>query len=131
MADQTPPAVARSRAAGPAPIGPPAPSVSVFLIALGRRARESIEARLREHGIAYHHVSALGHLKRRPGLSYSDLARRAHVTVQSMQTTVGQLEALGLVERGATTSQGRRADLQVTAHGLDVLDLAEAAIRVD
>ena len=103
--------------------------MSIFLIALGRCARESIEAGLREHGLAYHHLSALGHLKRQPGLSYSELARRARVTVQSMQTTASHLEQRGLVERGAATSPGRRADLHVTVRGLQVLAAAEAAIR--
>jgi DNA-binding MarR family transcriptional regulator len=114
---------------GPARTPLPALSVSFFLIALGRRAQESVEARLREQGLAYHHLSALGHLKRQPGLSYSELARRARVTVQSMQTTAGHLEQRGLVERGATTSPGRRADLRVTARGLEVLAAAEAAMR--
>lgn len=116
-------------AVDPAPTPPPAPSVSIFLIALGRRARESVETRLREHELAYHHLSALGHLKRQPGLSYSELARRVSVTVQSMQTTAGHLEQHGLVERGATTSPGRRADLHVTDRGLQVLAAADEAVR--
>jgi DNA-binding MarR family transcriptional regulator len=114
---------------GPAPTALAAPSVSFFLIALGRRAREGVEVRLREHGLAYRHLSALGHLQRQPGLSYSELARRARVTVQSMQTTASHLEQRGLVERGATTSRGRRADLHVTVRGLEVLAAAEAALR--
>lgn len=101
--------------------------MSVFLITLGRRARESVEGRLREHGLAYHHLSALGHLHRQPGLSYSELARRARVTVQSMQTTVARLEQQGLVDPGAAT-QGRRADLHVTARGVQLLVLAEQAV---
>lgn len=109
--------------------GLPAPSVSFFLIALGRRARESVDTRLHEQGLAYHHLSALGHLQRQPGLSYSELARRAHVTVQSMQTTVSHLERHDLVERGPTTTQGRRADLQLTERGREVLGLAQEAFR--
>ena len=115
--------------AGPPASGPPPVSVSLFLISLGRRARSRVEVALREHGIAYHHLSALGHLRRQPGLSYSELARRARVTVQSMQTTVTHLEQLGLVDRGVPTSRGRRAELQVTDHGVRVLSAAEAAIR--
>jgi DNA-binding MarR family transcriptional regulator len=108
---------------------PPRPSASFFLISLGRRARERVDARLQEHGLAYHHLSALGHLQRRPGLSYSELARRAGVTTQSMQTTVAHLEALGLVDRGEATSQGRRAELHVTEPGARALTAAEAAVR--
>ena len=113
--------------AGPA--GPPPPSVSFFLIALGRRAREAVEGRLREHGLGYHHLSALGHLSRQPGLSYSELARRARVTVQSIQATVTHLEQLGLVDRGSSTSRGRRADLRVTERGVQVLHAAEGGLR--
>jgi DNA-binding MarR family transcriptional regulator len=109
--------------------GPPPPSVSFFLINLGRRVRETVDARLREQGLAYQHLSALGHLRRSPGLSYSELARRGGVTVQSMQTTVTHLVQQGLVAAGGTTVRGRRADLQVTAQGERVLRLAEAAVR--
>ena len=117
--------------AGPVPLGLPVPTVSLLLIALGRSTREAVELRLREHGIAYHHLSALGHLQRQPGLSYSELARRARVTVQSMQTTAAHLEAHGLVERGASTSQGRRADLHVTPRGLTVLAAAREVLRAN
>jgi DNA-binding MarR family transcriptional regulator len=102
----------------------------VLLVVLGRRAREGVDARLAEHGLAYHHLSALGHLRRQAGLSYSELARRASVTTQSMQTTVAHLEERGLVDRGPTTSQGRRADLRVTERGATVLAQAEAAVRL-
>lgn len=126
MTDDTP---AAGRSAGaPAP-GPPPPSVSFFLIALGRRAQDAVDQRLREHGLSYHHLSALGHLHRQPGLSYSELARRARVTVQSIQATVSHLERAGLVDRGGTTSRGRRADLRVTDGGAQVLAAAQAAIR--
>jgi DNA-binding MarR family transcriptional regulator len=113
----------------PPPSGTPAPSASILLINLARRSREGVDARLAELGLAYHHLSALGHLRRRPGLSYSELARRAGVTAQSMQTTVAHLERVGLVDRGEATSQGRRADLQVTEQGAQVLLEAETAVR--
>ena len=126
MTDDAPTA---GRSAGPAASGPPPVSASILLIALGRRAQDAVEHRLREHGLSYHHLSALGHLHRQPGLSYSELARRARVTVQSIQATVTHLEQQGLVDRGAATSRGRRADLRVTPGGAQVLTAAEAAIR--
>lgn len=132
MTDETSPdggfAGAAAPPPGPVPPGLPAPSVSFLLIALGRRARDAVELRLRKHDLAYHHLSALGHLQRQPGLSYSELARRARVTVQSMQTTAAHLETRGLVERGPSTSQGRRADLRVTPQGLTVLAAAREAL---
>lgn len=117
------------RTTGPSAAGPPPASVSVFLVSLGRRAQEAVDGRLREHGLSYHHLSALGHLHRQPGLSYSELARRARVTVQSMQATVAHLEDQQLVDRGAATSRGRRADLRVTERGAQVLTAAETAVR--
>lgn len=118
-----------ARPAGPPVSGPPPASASILLVALGRRAQDAVEQRLREHGLSYHHLSALGHLHRQPGLSYSELARRARVTVQSIQATVTHLEQQGLVDRGAATSRGRRADLRVTGRGAEVLTTAEAAVR--
>ncbi|MDQ2707033.1 MAG: MarR family transcriptional regulator [Actinomycetota bacterium] len=44
----------------------------------------------------------LGHLAGEPGLSYSELGRRAGVTAQSMQATLRQLE-----ERGAAAPRHR------------------------
>ena len=126
MTDDLP---AADRPGGPPPSGPPPPSVSFFLIALGRRAQEAVEVGLRAQGLGYHHLSALGHLHRQPGLSYSELARRARVTVQSIQATVSHLEQAHLVDRGAATSRGRRADLRVTGRGAQVLAAAEAAVR--
>ena len=113
----------------PAAAGPPAPSVTFFLANVGRRAREAVDARLLEHGLGLQHLSALGHLHRQPGLSYSELARRAGVTVQSMQTTVGLLQRRGLVDPGPRTSQGRRAQLEVTGEGREVLATGQAAVR--
>ena len=96
--------------------GPP-PSVALLAMVLGRRVREHIEGRLREHGIALRHLSALGHLHRRPGISYSELARRAGVTPQSMQDTLRLLEQLGAVERATEPGRGRTAMLRVTDEG--------------
>lgn len=83
------------------------------------------------HGLTLRHLSALGHLSRQPGLSYSKLGRRAGVTAQSMQATLRQLEHLGAVERRTLAGRGRTAELHVTAAGAELLgrglDLMRAA----
>ncbi|PRY41324.1 MarR family winged helix-turn-helix transcriptional regulator [Umezawaea tangerina] len=114
--------------------GPPL-SAAFLVMALGRRVREHVEDGLREHGIALRHLSALGHLHRRPGISYSELARRAGVTPQSVQGTLRLLEQLGAVERVTEPGRGRTAMLRVTDEGLRlrlvgqaVVDEADAAI---
>jgi len=111
------------------PPRPPTASVAFFLVSLGRSTRELVEARLAEHGLTYQHLSVLGHLTRQPGLSYSELARRAGVTVQSMQATVGQLQVRGLVDPGPRAGQGRRAELRVTDAGRALLGAGEEAVR--
>lgn len=107
---------------------PPAPNAAVLLIALGRRVGEQVEARLTEHDLTYRHLSALGHLAREPELSYSELARRAGITVQSMHATLAQLEKRGAVARSTTPGRGRTARLQVTTAGADLLRTGTALV---
>jgi len=85
----------------PAGAGGPArpPSLAFLLMAAGRKIRSEVEEQLREHGIALRHLSVLGHLRNRSGISGSELAPRAGVTVQSMQATIAGLEDLGAIER--------------------------------
>lgn len=97
--------------------GPPPVSAAFLLMALGRRVRDEVEAALRTEGIAMRHLSALGHLAPDPGLSYSELARRAGVTPQSMQATLTALEQRGAVARDTDPGRGRTAELHVTAEG--------------
>jgi DNA-binding MarR family transcriptional regulator len=94
---------------------------------LGARIREHVEQVLRVESIGLRHFSALGHLARRPGVSYSELARRAHVTQQSMQATLQQLEQLGAVERVGGAGRGRAAHLQVTDEGHRLLTIGRDA----
>ena len=88
---------------------PPLVSASFVLMALGRHLRDAAETRLRADGIAVRHLSALGHLSRDPGLSYSELARRAGLTPQSMQATLRTLEEMGAVHRDTDAGRGRNA----------------------
>ncbi len=122
------------RRAGPAPIvvdeGAGAfANGSLLLIAVGRMTREQADAGLDELGLALRHVSALGHLAREPGLSYSELARRAGITAQSMQATLHQLEESDAIERSTPPGRGRRAQLQVTSSGRELLDQAWAVME--
>ena len=106
----------------------PALSPAFLIMATGRRVRSEIEQDLAAHGLTLRHLSALGHLGREPGLSYSELARRAGVTAQSMQATLRQLEALGAVERHTPAGRGRTAELHLTATGLRLRAVGQDAI---
>ena len=96
-------------------------NAAFLLIAVGRMTRERVDEGLVELGLALRHVSALGHLAREAGLSYSELARRAGITVQSMQATLHQLEQVNAIERRTLPGRGRRAQLQVTHSGRKLL----------
>jgi DNA-binding MarR family transcriptional regulator len=104
-------------------------STTMMLIAAGRLAQRRFETALADHNLTLRHVGAIGHLAHTPGLSYSDLARRARVTPQSMHATIGQLVELGAV---VTETQGRASFLRLTTHGHELLALAaDAAYACD
>lgn len=92
-------------------------SPTMLLVFAGRTAETRLAEALSDLRVSLRHVGALGHLTRSPGLSYSELARRARVTVQSMHATVGQLIAMGAVRGPATGGRGRAAPLVVTEAG--------------
>lgn len=113
------------------PPGGAAMSLTLLLVGAGRQAQRRLEDALAPHGLTLRHLGALGHLSRRPDLSYSDLARRAGVTSQSMHATVRQLEALDAVRRDHP-GHGHRARLEVTDRGRELLATAgQAAAAID
>lgn len=99
----------------------PEPNAAILLIALGRRAAEQLDERLRSFELSYRHLSALGHLNREPGISYSELGRRVGVAAQSMQATIIHLEERGAVTRTSARGRGRSAELVVTDKGRTLL----------
>jgi DNA-binding MarR family transcriptional regulator len=101
----------------------------MLLVLLGKRLRDRIDAGLKEFGLSMRHLSALGHLDGNPGLSYSELARRAGITVQSMQSTLTQLESLGAIERRTEPGRGRTAELHVTDQGKTFLAKGRDVVR--
>ncbi len=106
---------------------PPGPtSIALGLVVLGRLTRERLDAALTADGLSVRHVGTLGHLAHTPGLSYSELARRAGVTAQSMHSTVHTLEERGAVRRRSPTSPREAADLEITDAGRELLDRIHA-----
>lgn len=105
-----------------------ASSSVLMLVGAGRVLARRVEAELAGLGLTLRHLGALGHLVHRPDLSYSDLARRAGVTAQSMHATVRGLEELGAVQR-ALPGQGHRARLEVTDRGRELLDRVRASVE--
>ncbi|MGW1837706.1 MarR family winged helix-turn-helix transcriptional regulator [Streptomyces sp. NPDC002067] len=102
-------------------------STVILVIAAGRRLQERMEERLGDIGLSVRLFSALGHLSHDADLSYSDLARRAGVTSQSMRATVLLLEERGAVGR-TLQGQGHRARLELTDEGRALLARARALV---
>ncbi len=96
-------------------------STTMLLIAAGRAAQRELDTRLADLGLTLRHVGALGHLAHTEGLTYSDLARRARVTPQSMQATMTQLAERGAI---AIETRGRAAYPRLTDLGRELLDSA-------
>ncbi len=91
---------------------------SELRVVLGQLVR-----RLRaEHRFSLAHGAVLGRLDRDGASSTSDLAAAERVRPQSMAQTVGELEADGLVSRRPDPADGRRALLELTGQGRQMLE---------
>ena len=89
---------------------------------LGRVVR-----RLRaEPGPSVGRLAVLGRLDRDGPSSISDLAARERMRPQSMAQTVHDLETAGLVSRRPDPADGRRAFVELTPAGLDLLGTTRA-----
>ncbi len=108
-----------------------ASSAVLLLVGAGRVLQRRVDEELAALGLTLRHLGALGHLAHRPDLSYSDLARRAGVTAQSMHATVRGLEEMGAVRR-TLAGHGHPARLEVTDRGRELLDAVRTtAERLD
>lgn len=101
------------------------------MIAHGRRAQRMLDEAIEPLGITVRNLGVLGHLRKQPNASISELARRANVTAQSMRTTVSDLQERGLLIL-VSGGRGRRSEVRVSEHGDEVVQAAiEAAHVVD
>ena len=98
------------------------PVVALLTVSAVWEAR--LDAALRDHGLTTRRYGLLAHIRSTPGISFSELARRSQITVQSAHSAVRMLVDAGLV-RDATAHAGAASDLRVTAAGEAVLDDAE------
>ncbi|MFI9233547.1 MarR family winged helix-turn-helix transcriptional regulator [Streptomyces rimosus] len=109
---------------------PEMPSSTVMLmIAAGRQLQRELESDLSAIGLSLRQLGALGHIASNPELSYSDLARRAGITTQSMRATILMLQEQGAV-RSNLSGQGRRANLELTEAGEQLLNEARRVIAL-
>ena len=102
-------------------------SPTIALLTIGRVWDVALADTLKPLGLTTRKYGLLGHIRATPGVSFSELARRSRITVQSAHTAVAAFAADGLVE-DTTARAGAASRLQVTAAGEQLL--AEAAERV-
>ena len=74
-----------------------------------------------EGGLSLPEASVLKRLDRSGPGSVTELAKAEQISVQSMGTTLGALEARGLVQRHPHPTDGRRSVLSITKSGTRVL----------
>ncbi|WP_405375278.1 MULTISPECIES: MarR family winged helix-turn-helix transcriptional regulator [unclassified Microbacterium] len=92
----------------------------IALLAVSASWEAQLAAELRGLGISTRKFGLLGHIYAEPGISFSELARRSRITVQSAHAAVHALVDDGLVA-DATAQAGAASDLRVTVAGEKVL----------
>jgi DNA-binding MarR family transcriptional regulator len=97
---------------------------------LAHQLRETLGRVIRrlraEPGPSVGRLAVLGRVDRDGPTSISDLAAREKMRAQSMAQTVHDLEAAGLVSRRPDPDDGRRAFIELTPQGLEVLQATRA-----
>ncbi|GCA99832.1 MarR family winged helix-turn-helix transcriptional regulator [Mycolicibacterium sp. NCC-Tsukiji] len=102
---------------------PPPFSPTVALLTVSRVWDAAFADALKPLGLTTRKYGLLGHIRGSAGISFSELARRSRITVQSAHTAVAAFVEAGLVE-DATAHAGAASTLRVTAAGESLLNLA-------
>jgi DNA-binding MarR family transcriptional regulator len=110
--------------------GPPF-SPTIALLTLAELVERQLEPLLITRGITQRKYGILGHIAASPGISYSELARRSGITVQSTHALIGSLMDAGLVA-SEPARPGTPASLVATPRGQQLLEeLAEVVAGLD
>lgn len=99
--------------------------VTYLVKRLESAVRRDLDLAMQEQGLTTPQYAALSILRRQPGLSSAQLARRAFVTAQSMQVMVTSFVRSGLVERRPSEDNQRILHNYLTGAGLKVLEVCE------
>lgn len=95
------------------------PSAALTMILQTRAVEARVEMELKGLGLSVRRLGILGHLRSAPGISFSALARRAGIKVQSLHPIVDALMEQGLVVTIGGVGQGRAAVIELTQKGHD------------
>jgi DNA-binding MarR family transcriptional regulator len=102
-------------------------SPTIALLAVARAWDDRLADALRPLGLTGRRYGLLGHVRGTPGISFSELARRSRITVQSVHAAVAGFVNAGLVDDG-TAHAGAASTLRVTAAGEELLVRASDAV---
>ncbi|WP_031470860.1 MarR family winged helix-turn-helix transcriptional regulator [Sciscionella sediminilitoris] len=102
------------------------------LLAYIKRAEQATqqakEQALREYGITPAQQAALTIIEEYDGISSAELARQCQVTPQTMNSTVGRLEARGLVDRSPHPMHRTLIELRLTTEGRELFTRADKRV---
>ena len=101
-------------------------ALSYVIGRLERVVRRALNDRLRDHDLTVPAFTTLSVLRRRPGLSNAQLARRALVTPQSMNELIQRLLERGLIERSVDPHHNRVLRTRLTGTGSELIARCEA-----
>lgn len=104
-------------------------SVGYVLKQVHASLRTAMDEVLRPRDLTVPQYACLELLGRHPGLSNSELARRAFVTRQSMNLVVRRLQERGLLTRPDQAPHGRALPTMLTDDGQTTLHQASVAVR--
>ena len=100
-----------------------------FIKVAEQATQQAKERVLREAGITVAQQAALTILSDHDGLTAAELARRCQVTPQTLNSTVGRMEARGLVQRSPHPMHGTLIEIHLTQRGREVFERADALIE--
>ncbi|OZC52772.1 transcriptional regulator [Rhodococcus sp. RS1C4] len=102
-------------------------SPTITLLTVARVWDAAFAEALKPLGLTTRKYGLLGHIRGTPGISFSELARRSRITVQSAHSAVAGFVSSGLVDDG-TAQAGAASTLRVTNAGMRLLDDAAQAV---
>jgi DNA-binding MarR family transcriptional regulator len=106
-------------------------SPTVTLLTVSRVWEAALADALKPLGLTTRKYGLLGHIRGTPGISFSELARRSRITVQSVHAAVAAFTADGLVQ-DVTARAGAASRLQLTEAGERLVAAAGAEVaRLD
>ena len=102
-------------------------SPAIVLLTLSSVWEAALGDVLKPLGLTPRKYGLLGHIKASPGISFSELARRSRITVQSAHAATAALVSAGWVD-DRTAIAGAASSLSVSVDGQAILADAGAAV---